>query len=158
MKILIFVLSLTLIPVKNYSQQKTLPKLEAHFSAFIVKDMDTSISWYSEMFGFNIIDKREFPESGFKQANLSRGTVIIELIELNSALSPKDVIPNYNSKTRLIGFFKIGFLISDFDEFIDHLTKNNAEFHGKVVVDKESGKRMVIVKDPDENRIQLFEN
>lgn len=146
------------MPINGHSQQKVLPKLEAHFSALIVNDMDTSIAWYSEMLGFEIIDKREYPESGFKQANLKRDNAIIEIIQLNSAFSAKDVIPDYNSKTRLIGFFKIGFLISDFDEFMTHLAKKNVEYHGKVVLDNDSGKRMVIVKDPDDNRIQLFEN
>jgi catechol 2,3-dioxygenase-like lactoylglutathione lyase family enzyme len=158
MKIFIFVLGMLFIPDNSYAQQESLPKLEAHFSAFIVKDMSASIAWYSDMFGFKVLDKKEFPDVGFKQSNLNRGAVNIELIELNSALSPEDVIPNYNSKTRLIGIFKTGFLISEFDKFIRHLTQKSIAFHGQIVKNEASSKRMVIVKDPDGNRIQLFEN
>ena len=158
MKILILVLSFSLIPFHSYTQQKNIPELEAYFSALIVEDIDSSLMWYTKMLGFKITDKRELPEIGLKQSNLEHGNAQIELIELNSALKPKEVIPDHNSKTRLIGLFKIGFLVSEFDKLIDHLKENNVKFHGTVVINEATGKRMVIIKDPDENRIQIFEN
>ena len=158
MKILVLFLSLILIPIGASSQQDSIPELEANFSAFIVKDIDSSSHWYSKMLGFQVIDKKEFPEMGFKQSNLKRGNAFIELIELKSALLPKKAIPDYSAKTRLIGIFKIGFLVSEFDKLIDYLRQNKATFHGNIVVNKLTGKRMVIIKDPDENRIQIFEN
>ncbi|NNK11095.1 MAG: VOC family protein [Flavobacteriaceae bacterium] len=158
MRILILFLSLALIPANNNAQKRNLPEIEAHFFALIVKDMDASISWYSENLGFEIINLNEYPKAGFKQANLKRGNNRIELIELKSALSPDTAIPDYDGKTRLIGFFKMGFSVSNFDVFIEHLNENKVKFHGTIVVNEETKKRMVIVKDPDENRIQLFEN
>jgi len=158
MKILILILGFILIPFNSCAQQKNIPELEAHFSALIVKDIDASLIWYTKMLGFNIMDNSEFPEIGLKQSNLQRGNSKIELIELNSALKPTEVIPNYNSKTRLIGLFKIGFLVSEFDKLMDHLKENDVNFHGNVVINEATGKRMVIIKDPDENRIQIFEN
>ena len=94
---------------------------------------------------------------GFKQANLKRGNILLEFIELKSAVSPKDVVTDYNSKTRMLGFFKTGFLVSDFAGWVAHLQNANVNFQGKVVTDELSGKKMVIVKDPDGNRIQIFE-
>ncbi|MCD2258135.1 VOC family protein [Psychroserpens luteolus] len=158
MRKLIVVLSLILMSVTSHAQQEDIPELKAHFSAIIVTEIDSSIVWYTKMLGFEIINKREFAEAGFKQSNLKRGTILLELIELDSALEPKKVIANYSSKTRMTGLFKIGFLVSDFDRLIQHLKENNAKFHGNIVVDEKTGKRMVIIKDPDENRIQLFEN
>jgi len=119
--------------------------------------MEASILWYSKMLGFEVLDSKDFSDSGFKQANLKQGNTLLELIELNSALVPSEVIQDYNSKTRLTGFFKIGFRVSDFDKLMDHLLDNDVEIHGNVVRDDHSGKRMVIIKDPDENRIQFFE-
>ena len=55
------------------------------------------------------------------------------------------------------GFFKFGMKIPDFDQWISHLTDAKAEMHGEVVIDPVSEKRMLIIKDPDGNRIQLFE-
>ena len=139
------------------AQSEYLTEPEAYFSALIVSDIDRSIVWYSNNFGLKVLDKTESKERGFKQANLKRGNILIELIELKSAISLKDVDANINDKTRIIGFFKIGFLVSDFDNWISHLNDSKVDFHGTVVTDNISGKKMVIVKDPDGNRIQLFE-
>lgn len=151
-------MGLILWPLLNAAQEKSIPEVKAHFSAIIITDLDSSIAWYEKMLGFEIIDKREYAEAGFKQANLKGGNALLELIELDSALEPKNVIAEYNSKTRLTGIFKIGFLVSEFDKSVDHFKQNDAEFHGNIVVDEKTGKRMIIIKDPDENRIQIFEN
>ena len=139
------------------SENAPQPEIEAYFSAMIVNDMDTSINWYSNVMGFVVLDKTESAERGFIQANLKRENILIELIELEHAVAAQDVVPNYDEKTRMVGFFKTGFLVSNFDEWINHLTAQKANFHGNVVTDAISGKRMVIVKDPDGNRIQIFE-
>ena len=82
---------------------------------------------------------------------------MIELIELNSSISPNDLLTDYPKKTKMTGFFKIGFIVSGFDAWVNFLNQSKVEFHGKVVTDKTSNKRTVIVKDPDGNRIQIFE-
>ena len=45
----------------------------------------------------------------------------------------------------------------DFDTWVARLKATGVEFQGDVVIDKTSGKKMLVVKDPDGNRIQLFE-
>lgn len=157
MKRLYILLTIPLLSLQTDAQENIPSDPEAYFSALIVDNIEHSITWYTNTIGFETLNKNEFPDAGFKQANLKRGNVLIELIELDTAISAKEAIPNYNSKTRLIGFFKIGFLISDFDQWMDYLKKQNVEFHGSVVNQPESDKRMVIVKDPDGNRIQFFE-
>lgn len=140
-----------------FSQKEALPSLEAYFSAIIVSDMDTSIYWYSNILGFEVLDKTESVERGFKQANLKKGNVLIELLELDSSVSQKEVLSNYSKKTKIYGFFKFGFLVSEFDKWIEVLKQAEVSFNGSVVTDHLSGKRMVIIKDPDGNRIQFFE-
>lgn len=157
MKKLLIILTLSSLSLQSNAQEKTSSDLEAYFSALIVSNIEQSIIWYKDNFGFEILNKNEYADAGLKQANLKRGNILIELIELSKAISAKDAIPNYNSKTRIIGLFKIGFLVSDFEKWIDYLAKKDVEFHGRVVNQPESDKRMVIVKDPDGNRIQLFE-
>ena len=58
---------------------------------------------------------------------------------------------------RVTGFFKIGFLVTEFDMWIDHLTNEKVDFYGNIVTDDTTGKRMAIITDPDGNRIQIFE-
>ncbi|SMD31998.1 Glyoxalase/Bleomycin resistance protein/Dioxygenase superfamily protein [Reichenbachiella faecimaris] len=94
---------------------------------------------------------------GFKQANLSNGPANLELIELNSAISLQEVIPNYNAKTKVIGLFKFGFQVDQFDAWIEYLEGQQVQFNGRVVTDDLTNKRMVVILDPDGNRVQLFE-
>ena len=157
MKRILIVLSLIWIPFWSSAQTGSSLDLEAYFSAIIVNDLDSSINWYSNILGFSVINKVESKKRGFKQSNLKKGSVLIELIELDNAVSSKDVVPNYNNKTRIIGFFKTGFLVSDFGKWIDHLTKEKVDFYGNIVTDDNTGKKMVIITDPDGNRIQIFE-
>jgi len=157
MKKLKFIVILIWIPFLSYSQNESQPDIEAYFSAMIVNDIETSINWYSNVMGFIVLDKTESQERGFIQSNLKRENILIELIELEFAVTAKDVVPNYNEKTRIVGFFKTGFLVSDFDKWINHLTNQKVNFHGNVIADNISGKRMIIIKDPDGNRIQIFE-
>ncbi len=157
MRKFINMLFLICIPLLSFAQKDTLPALEAYFSAIIVKDIDASIKWYAEILGFDLINKIESEERGFKLSNLKREGVLLELIELKSALSLKDIASDYNAKTRINGLFKTGFLVSDFQAWMNHLTKNDVDFYGGVVTDPTSGKKMIIVTDPDGNRIQLFE-
>jgi len=104
-----------------------------------------------------VLNKVESEERGFKQANLNRGDVLIELIELNSSLTPKKLLENQPKKTKIDGFFKFGFRVTEFDKWVDALKKLKVEFYGDVVTDGLSGKRMLLIYDPDGNRIQIFE-
>ena len=51
-----------------------------------------------------------------------------------------------------------GFSVQNFDSRVKQLTSNGVVFQGKVVTDSKTLNRMVIVLDPDGNRIQLFED
>ncbi len=146
-----------LISTNFYAQHSNSDTLQPYFNAIIVKDMNTSVDWYTENLVLDIVSKSDFSNEYFKQVNLKRDAILIELIELKSALIPEDVIPNYTTKTRTIGLFKFGFLTSNFAEWVSNLKSNGVTFHGEIVIDQLSKKRMVIIKDPDGNRIQLFE-
>lgn len=148
---------LVLVSFTSHGQSKSLPTIEAYFSAIIVNDIDSSINWYSNNFGFKLLNKTESEERGFKQANLICGNILIELLELKSSLSSKSILENHPKKTKIEGFFKFGFLVSEFDDWVDTLKHAKVEFYGDVVTDELSGKRMLLIKDPDGNRIQLFE-
>lgn len=141
----------------SFSQSDSLPDPEAYFSAIIVNDIESSITWYSNNLGLKLLNKVDSEERGFKQANLKRGNVLIELIELKSSLSQKTLLESHPKKTKIEGFFKFGFRVSEFDKWVAALKKSKVEFYGDVVTDDLSGRRMLIINDPDGNRIQIFE-
>ena len=128
---------------------------DASFTAIIVKDIDQSLKWYSEVFGLETANRTDLEERGFSQANLRSADLWIELIELGSAVDPSSLVDN-SGRTRFTGFFKFGVQVSDFDSWWTHLQKLEVTINGSVVTSEE-GKRMVIILDPDGNRIQIFE-
>jgi catechol 2,3-dioxygenase-like lactoylglutathione lyase family enzyme len=143
---LFFIVQSTQAQTDNYSAR--------YFSAIIVSDMDTSIQWYSEVLEFEIENQVTNEIRGFRQANLKRGNVFLELIELNRSLSTKEI---GDSKTRIQGFFKFGFSVRQFDQLVGFLEQSQVQFNGSVVGDPVTKKQMLIILDPDGNRVQLFE-
>ena len=152
-----YILILTFSSFFSRAQNDFPDGLEPYFTAVIVNNMDSSLIWYQEVLGYEVLNQKHFPEMGFKQANLSNGQGSLELIKLSSAISPQEVIPNYNTKTKIVGLFKFGFQVENFDQWIDHLQLKDVQFNGRIVTDELTNKRMIIVLDPDGNRIQLFE-
>ncbi len=127
------------------------------FFAIIVTKLDSSIWWYQKNFSFKLISRYESPNEGFRQANLQNGAARIELIELQKSVIPDTVLANLPTGSRLTGFFKIGFNVNRLDHWQQQLQKTGANLFGSIVKDPNSGQRMLIVRDPDGNRIQLFE-
>jgi catechol 2,3-dioxygenase-like lactoylglutathione lyase family enzyme len=128
--------------------------LSEGFAAFIVKDIKTSIEWYSNNLGFELINQTELKERGIKQANLKLGNTKIELIESQSSIDPTE---NNTKKGLVQGIFKVGFIVTKFDNWANHLIKFQLITEKDIVIDPTDKKRMLIIKDPDGNRIQLFE-
>ncbi|HEX3387315.1 MAG TPA: VOC family protein [Mucilaginibacter sp.] len=140
---------LCVISLNTFPQATKLPNPSGAFAGIIVSDADKSADWFSTTFGMNIINKTAAKDRGAKQANLERGRLHIELIELRSAQARKSVAEK--------GFVKFGFTVPDFDRWYQFLTKQKVRFKGKIVYDQFTGKRMMIILDPDDNMIQLFE-
>ena len=157
MKKILWAIIIFCLSFQGYAQNNSKDDLEAYFSAIIVRDFDASIAWYTQILGFKAISNFESEENGVRQANLQNGDVLIELIELERALDPAALVPNFDKNALMVGIFKIGFRVADFDKWISHLTNEKADFVGSVIKDTTTGKRMVIITDPDGNRLQIFE-
>ena len=157
MRHFLFICSFFLISVATQAQANDLPDPKPYFSAIIVSDLDSSMDWYAKNFGLEVVNKVEMADRGFSQANMKRGGTWIELIQLGSALSQKELLSNQPPKTKIEGYFKFGFTVASFDQWVEFLTKSEVDLYGSVVEDPNSGKRMIIALDPDGNRIQLFE-
>lgn len=135
-----------------------LAKPKAHFSSTLTPDIKSAMAWYASVLKFKTINQAENEARGFKQANMKSGDVYLELIELNGLMTQQNILEQQPRGTRLAGFFKFGIKVDDFDKWMDHFESQNVQFNGSVVTDPLSNKRMVILMDPDGNRIQVFEN
>ncbi len=99
----------------------------------------------------------ELKERGLRMANLKSGKGWIELIEFKDAVSQEELQKDAAKKTRLIGIFKFGFIVTDLSQWIKRLSDSGVKFNGDIVKDPNIAMRMIILKDPDGNRVQLFE-
>ena len=130
--------------------------LKPYFSSIIVSDMNQSLDWYTKL-GFEIVSRNEIKERGLKISNLKSEFGHIELIELRASASPKDLLEGFPDISRMQGFFKIGYVTTQFDDWIEYLQDQSMAVKEDVVEDPVSGNRMIVFKDPDGNRIQIFE-
>jgi hypothetical protein len=142
--------------ISGFAQPTKLSEPHSCFIAMVVSNIDTSVNWYRSNLGMKLKNRVESKERGFKQANLTRSQIHIELIELNSMVSKKDVSKNEPNK-EIQGVVKFGFVVKDFNNWYSQMLKQKVRFHGKIVRDDETGKRMFLIEDPDDNKIQIFE-
>ena len=157
MKYLFACLLLTAATASLHAQASALPAPRPYFTAIIVSNIDTAVQWYTDKLGFELRNRNELPERNIRQANLQRGHALIELIQIGTALFPDDLLADQPRGTELAGVSKFGFSVADFDRWIEFLTAAGTEFLGRVVQDPVSGKKTIILKDPDGNLVQLFE-
>lgn len=149
------ILSLFLLMAISLNCQSKPLELSEGFAAFIVSDIEKSINWYTKNLGFELVSQTNFEKRGVKQANLRLGNTKIELIESRSSIDPTK---NNTKKVLVQGIFKVGFIVSKFDKWKKHLIKQELITEKDIVKNPIDNKRMLIIKDPDGNRLQLFEN
>jgi predicted enzyme related to lactoylglutathione lyase len=132
-------------------------KVQPYFTAVVVADIDSSMNWYSKMLDVTLRNRADNPDRGFKQAVLFNSALMIELVELTKGIAKDSLLRNYPAGTQSLGFNKIGFSVSDISAVFNELTAKQATFFGKMVTDPISRKRTFLIRDPDGNFIQFFE-
>ena len=125
-----------------------------YFSAVIVKNIDSSVSWYQSVLGLKARFLTGTPQ-GIRVAILESPQIVIEIIENSDWLDPKKLLEGKPEGTRIYGYFKIGFKIASMDNFLEHLKKLNITVPR--IYKDDSGKRNFLVDDPDKNLVQFFE-
>lgn len=121
-------------------------ELEIEQLQIITKDATAMINWYTTNLGFKTVED---------------GLVVRDFrIQLkNSAdASRSDDLKQAHQLQHLPGFFKIGFITNQFGELLAQLRQNNVHFVRNIFYNKVIGRRSAIIKDPDGNQIQLFED
>jgi hypothetical protein len=125
-----------------------------YFFSSIVKDVSASSIWYQRLLNIKVKHSESNAQYGYKLAILESPTVLIELMELKGSVSPAEVVKDATAKMQ--GHFKIGFKVSNMDDWLTHIKKIGLE-SGQVWKDAETGKRNFMVTDPDGNIIQFFD-
>ena len=74
-----------------------------------------------------VVNENENAERGFRQANLKRDIANLELIQLDTAIKTSEILDEHGPRTRLTGFFKFGYSVSDFDYWTQRMKEKQAE-------------------------------
>lgn len=114
----------------------------------VTKDVERLADWY--------VNTLEFSAS--ENNTLLQLNDFSILLEENIRASHRDSLKNLYDIMHVPGFFKVGFLTNQFDNLIASLRNKDVEFVGSIIKDEVSDRRSQIIKDPDGNRIQLFED
>lgn len=114
----------------------------------VTKNSESLSSWYSQNLGF--MESKD-------HSLLYHDNLTIKLIQNTEAKHRDSVEYAYNVQY-LPGIFKFGFKTNQFDNLLAHLKKNDAQMEGSILKDTILNTRMVIIKDPESNLIQIFED
>jgi hypothetical protein len=154
MKNKVILLVFIIIANATHGQKSTSFQVDSYFSALIVKNIDSSVNWYQTVLGLKTKFLPGTPE-GIRVAILESPQIVLEIIENNAWLDPKELLKGKPEGTRFQGYFKIGFKVTVMDGFIEHLNKLNISIPR--IYKDDSGKRNFLVEDPDKNLVQFFE-
>ena len=127
-----------------------------YFSAVIVKDIDASVKWYSDVFELRTRDVINDPNEAYKITILESDKLLLELLQLKQSIPKDKALEGQPKGTRLQGHFKIGFRVDDMDASVKRLSSMGIDV-SRLVNEQKTGKRNLLVTDPDGNLIQFFE-
>ncbi len=124
-----------------------------HF-AISVADLEETIQWYSNIFGFTVIDRSEIPGASIKVSHMQGTGMILEIFEAaESAPLPEDRrIPNRDLLTQ--GNKHISFGVPDGPKAKAELEALGVEIAMVAEVDGTYG---IFIRDNTGNLIEIFE-
>ncbi|MEQ9305047.1 MAG: VOC family protein [Marinoscillum sp.] len=137
-------LTLSFFAFSSCTKQK---EFEIYELTIITKDAKNLALWYEKNLGFE-------PSNDFDLLYHESLTI---LLDENKDARHLDTVKRHLNIKELPGIFKFGFVTNQFDDLVKSLERNGVSFHGSVMYDSLLDQRMVIIKDPEGNRIQLFE-
>ena len=115
------------------------------YFAVLVADTAKSAQWYRTAFGLRELDRSTADDESWEIVNLTNDQLFVEIIRDSRA----------QSVTRAKGFFKVGFHVPDVDLVANVIQRATGE-RPRVLDFARHGVRIVQIRDPDDNIIQLF--
>ena len=114
------------------------------YFAVSVEDVDRSVDWYSKTFGLRELGGSRADDDRWRIANLANDELFVEIIRDN-----RDAVVE-----RARGFAKVGFRVPDVEDVADRVEAALGE-RPSVHDFPEHGIRLIQIRDPDGNVIQL---
>ncbi len=149
-----FILALfTIVFLFNHSADAQPPRqVKPSLITLQVSSLDRSVSWYKEMLGFVMDDRYTFIKQKTKIAVLKRKDFYIELIQSTATGSQMPSVAGASN----YGYYKMGFLITGFDDFYQELKQKHPDQVNGVINSEISGYTYFDLYDPDSTLIQII--
>ncbi|MEQ8472659.1 MAG: VOC family protein [Marinoscillum sp.] len=122
-------------------------QFEVQELTIVTRDAKALAGWYEKNLGFE-------PS---KDLDLLYHENLTIILDENEDARHLDTVKKHLNIKEIPGIFKFGFVTNQFDDLVKSLKNNGVNFHGSVMYDSILDQRMLVVKDPEGNRIQLFE-
>ncbi|MBP2656360.1 MAG: hypothetical protein H6Q73_3929 [Firmicutes bacterium] len=128
--------------------------VELNHCAISVPNLEESLTWYKEKFGFTVIDRSEIPGANIKVAHMQGVGFILEIFEAAGAAPlPEDRrYPNRDLKTHGHKHFSLG--VTDARKAAQELEAMGVEIAMVAEVDGTYG---VFIRDNAGNLIEIFQ-
>ena len=110
-------------PTADATEQPLITTTGAFF-ALSVADVNASAEWYSEKLGLKIVMQPPKTDQSTVIV-LEGGGLIVELIQLDEALSMNEVAPSIDNNMLVHGIVKVGVIVEDFDKTVEILKERN---------------------------------
>ena len=137
----------------------TLPAVEASgaFFALSVADLPTAAAWYQRVFGLRVVLDQSRPGAGQPAVvALEGGGLVVELVHRGDAKPPEQLAPAPRDRAGVLGPFKVGLVVRDFDRALATLRRRGAMVAFGPYPAHDGQRPNVILRDAEGNLIQLF--
>lgn len=129
------------------------------FLAVSVSDLETSRSWYRDVFELELAMDQASPDGTARTAVLESPRLVVELSEHARARSIQDYAGEPTPTFLVHGFFKGTLVVANADSAVAELVRRGVRGLSPVRADSTSASpsRFAFLKDPDGNFLQLLE-
>ena len=138
------------------SQGQTTPSdMKPFLTAIQVEDLDSSIYFYATFLGFQVKERKSYPDYNLEIAFIQNNGFELELVKNSRSLKKNAILLEKNA-TDITGFAKLSFEISNIKNLYDQLQNKKI----KIIVSLRESNRddnylTFILADPENNWIQF---
>ena len=120
-----------------------------------VSDLDRTVAWYAEAFGFDEVARSDKPALGVRVALLRLGDNMLEVFEPYEPLPLPDGEGTLGMSLRRLGAKHFAIVVDDLQQAYEHLAAMGAEFDTDIT--KGSTSCFCFCKDPDGLLIEVIQ-
>jgi catechol 2,3-dioxygenase-like lactoylglutathione lyase family enzyme len=125
--------------------------------AFTVKDIDATIKWYGDVFGFEVLKRASFDAIGAKVAFLNFADINLEILEISGQIRIPEMFANPPDHLLPVGNKTLVLKVKDLALATKELEEKGVEFAWKTLNLTEDGSPNTMIRDLDGNFISIFE-